>query len=48
MYDEPRHVLTVLNGNGITGVEVKEKMQIEDIAEVVAQSIKVQKAQVQN
>ena len=108
VYDEPRHVLTILNSNGITemrrnrnksfccgggggrawmeekigkrvnqarvtealdtgaevlaaacpfcitmfddgikGVEAEEKMQIEDIAEIVAQSIEVQKAHVQ-
>jgi Fe-S oxidoreductase len=30
--------------DGIKGVEAEEKMQIEDIAEIVAQSIEVQKA----
>jgi hypothetical protein len=34
--------------DGFKGVETEEKMQIEDIAEVVAQSIEVQNAQVQN
>jgi Fe-S oxidoreductase len=108
VYDEPRHVLTVLNSNGVTemrrnrnksfccgggggrawmeekigkrvnqarvsealetgaevlaaacpfcitmfddgikGVEAEDKMQIEDIAEIVAQAIEVQKAHVQ-
>ena len=108
VYDEPRHVLTVLNSNGVTemrrnrnksfccgggggrawmeekigkrvnqarisealdtgaevlaaacpfcitmfddgikGVEAEDKMQIEDIAEIVAQAIEVQKAHIQ-
>jgi Fe-S oxidoreductase len=33
--------------DGIKGVEAEDKMQIEDIAEIVAQAIEVQKAQVQ-
>ena len=33
--------------DGIKGVEAEDKMQIEDIAEIVAQAIEVQKAHVQ-
>jgi hypothetical protein len=46
VYNELRRVLTALNG--IKGVEAEEKIQIEDIAEIVAHSLEVQQAHVQN